>query len=275
MRTFLCSAMSLVLAVGAAGAQPTTMPAKPYKLFLLIGQSNMAGRGKIEEADRQPHPRVLKLTKDDTWAPAVDPLHFDKPSMVGVGLGTTFGKTIAGALPDQIVGLIPCAFGGTSIDQWAKGGNLYTEAVRRARAAMKDGTLEGILWHQGETASNPATYAQKAGKLFADLREGLKTPDVPIVVGTLGDFTGKLAQGLNPVLMKLPQSVPNCACADAAGLGDKGDKLHFSAESYRELGRRYAAQWLRLAGIKPPATLPNARASLRCRHGALRSPLLQ
>ena len=66
-------------------------PKERFHLYLLIGQSNMAGRGAIEEQDKTPHPRVLKFTKENTWAAAIDPLHFDKPAIAGVGLGSSFG----------------------------------------------------------------------------------------------------------------------------------------------------------------------------------------
>ena len=58
---------------------PSTMEEQAMlHLYLLIGQSNMAGRGEVAKEDRTPHPRVLKLDKKDEWVPAVDPLHFDK-----------------------------------------------------------------------------------------------------------------------------------------------------------------------------------------------------
>src|SRR5581483_10792359 len=124
----------LLLAGSLAFAQP-----RDLQLFLLIGQSNMAGRGKIEEADRVPIPRVLMLTKDLQWVPAVDPVHFDSPSRVGVGIARTFGRVLADANPSATIGLIPAAVGATSLDQWKPGGKLYVDAVRRAREAMKSG----------------------------------------------------------------------------------------------------------------------------------------
>jgi hypothetical protein len=80
----------------------------------------MAGRGTVEDRDRKAHLRVLALTRDDAWATAVDPMHLDKPRIAGVGLGTTFGKTVAEALPDATIGLVPCAVGGSSIARWGK-----------------------------------------------------------------------------------------------------------------------------------------------------------
>ncbi|HYG78230.1 MAG TPA: sialate O-acetylesterase [Planctomycetota bacterium] len=240
----LLFAGSIVSAVAADA--PALPPTQRFKLFLLVGQSNMAGRGKVEEQDKRPHSRVLALSKTDAWVPAVDPIHFDK-SIAGVGLGTTFGKLAAEANPGDTIGLIPCAVGGTSIDQWKKGGKLYTEAVRRARLAMEKGTLAGILWHQGESdAANPADYAAKAQKFFADLRAELNAEKVPLVIGTLGDFQGKYGV-INPIIQKLPESVPMCACVSADGLNHGGDKLHFDSASLRELGTRYFAKWQSLS----------------------------
>src|SRR4051812_27600952 len=108
-------------------------PPEDMKLFLLIGQSNMAGRGVVGAEEKVPHPRVVALNKAMAWVPAVDPLHWDKPDIAGVGLASTFGRVVADADKTTRVGLIPAAFGGTSLDQWAPGGELYTNAVNRAR----------------------------------------------------------------------------------------------------------------------------------------------
>ena len=52
-------------------ASTQTAPAA-MKIFLLIGQSNMAGRGLVEAQDQQPHPRVLTLNKEGRWVPAIE-----------------------------------------------------------------------------------------------------------------------------------------------------------------------------------------------------------
>jgi Carbohydrate esterase, sialic acid-specific acetylesterase len=222
-------------------------------VFLLVGQSNMAGRGQVEDADRVAHPRVWALDREDRWVPAVDPIHFDRPAVAGVGPGTSFGRAVADAMPDVIVGLVPCAVGGSSIDDWSSEvrDGLHAEAVRRARIALEGGTLAGILWHQGESdVAAPDHYAEKAARLFADLRRDLAAPGAPVIVGTLGDFLAG-AEALNRVLRSLPESVPRCACAGAEGLGHGGDRVHFDAASARVLGRRYARKWLDLARPLP------------------------
>ena len=75
-------------------AEPLQLPAKKdFHLFLLAGQSNMAGRGKLDDEARQPQPRVFSLNKEGQWQPAADPLHWDK-SAAGTGIGKPFGEII-------------------------------------------------------------------------------------------------------------------------------------------------------------------------------------
>lgn len=252
LRRLLLVVLSVSCAAIAWGAEPPPVRGRqPMHLYLLIGQSNMAGRGKVEDQDQQAHPRVVMFTKDNRWVPAVDPLHFDKP-IAGVGLGTTFGKTMADDDGIVTIGLIPCAVGGTPLKRWQKGGDLFKQAVARAKAAQKDGTLKGILWHQGESdagAQDTAeTYGERLSQMVTDLREELDTPTAPFVAGTLGDFLAvKSKEGkpsywklINEQITALPKTLPHSAIADSAGLKDKGDKVHFDSPSLRTLGRRYA-----------------------------------
>lgn len=246
------SLRSLLLALGLAGlglvAQAQIAP-QNQQLYLLIGQSNMAGRGKVEAVDEVTNPRILMLTKDNQWVPAKDPVHFDK-SAAGVGLCSEFARTMAAKDPKAAIGLIPCAVGGTSLDQWKPGGTLYKNAVARTKEAMKTGTLVGILWHQGEADSSPekvATYATRFAAMMAQLRKDLGAEKVPLVVGELGRFRPASAK-FNEALPEVPKAVPLCAMVTAEDLTDRGDKLHFDSASLRTLGKRYAAAYLGLKG---------------------------
>jgi hypothetical protein len=228
-------------------------PAAPHDLdlFLLIGQSNMAGRGPVEAQDQEIIPRVFMLNKEMAWVPAVDPLHFDKPAIAGVGLGRTFAKTLLWANHSASIGLIPAAFGGTSLDEWKPGDKLYADAVRRAQEAMKSGKLRGILWHQGEadagTMEHVSSYRQRFSSMIQHLRTDLNAPDVPVVVGELGEFQkGKFTKEMNEQLALVPFAVPHSGFASSAGLTDKGDGVHFGSPSAREFGRRYALVFLTL-----------------------------
>lgn len=237
----------LAFLTGIAAAE-TPAGGPPWKLFLLIGQSNMAGRGAVEPADRVAHPRVFMLAQDLNWVPAVDPMHFDKPAIAGVGLGSTFARVVAERFPGATIGVIPAAFGGTSLDQWAPGGELYANAVRRARVALQRGELAGILWHQGEADradERARTYAGRFAALIAQLRRDLGAENVPVIVGEIGRFRPENA-AINAAIAGLPAAVPRCACVTAEGLAHQGDRTHFDAASLRRLGRRYAEAWFSL-----------------------------
>lgn len=236
-----------------------TLPAKvKLKLYLLMGQSNMAGRGVPEKEDLTPHPRVLMFNQSNRWEVAVEPItRGEKKKTPGVGPGLAFAKVMAEKNPDVVIGLVPCAVGGTPLKRWEHGADLYTNAVARAQAAMKVGTLAGILWHQGEgdagKEETAKSYRQRLSKMIADIRTDLHAPNLPFVVGQIGEFNYDrpgnplpFARLVNDSLMNLPQQVPITACASAHGLTDKGDQLHFNAKSQRELGRRYAAEMMKL-----------------------------
>jgi hypothetical protein len=234
------------------GVQGTISPPSKGKfhLYLLIGQSNMAGRGAVEEADKVPHLRVMMFNKENAWVPAVDPLHFDKP-IAGVGLGSTFGRVMADAEPAIAVGLIPCAVGGTPLARWQKGKDLYEQALLRAKAAMADGQLKGILWHQGEGDSkreeDAESYGERLAKMVTDLRADLGAGDVPFVAGRLGEFL-KAKDGepaffdvVNTGIDSIATRVSKAAAVPSTELKHKGDRVHFDSASLREFGKRYAA----------------------------------
>ena len=261
---FCLSLVCLCLLASATAAQsPPLPPREQFRLFLLVGQSNMAGRGEVTAADTVPDPRVLMWSKDGAWVPAVDPMHFDKPA-AGVGLGRSFAATLADADPNVTIGLIPAAVGGSPIDAWTPGAfyeptasHPWDDALRRARAALDAGTLDGILWHQGEsdaTATLAPTYATKLHALIARWRAELQAPDVPFLAGQLGRFDGHpwdaFRVQVDRAHRELPGTVAHTAFIGAEGLTHNGDGVHFDAESYRELGRRYADAWLALRGAR-------------------------
>jgi hypothetical protein len=234
-------------------------------LYLLVGQSNMAGRGKVSPADRQSDPRVLVLNKENIWVSRGEPIHFDKPEAAGVGPGFTFAKLVTARNPGVTAGLIPCAVGGTPIARWKPGADLYEQTLIRARIAMKNGTLKAILWHQGEAESSDETKARAYARDLAEVAEGfrrdLAAPSVPFIAGELGEFLytrkGKkspYARIVNEQINKLPTLITNAAAVSAKGLGHRGDELHFSSEAQKEFGRRYFDALQSLQSETPQAT---------------------
>lgn len=232
------------------------------QIFLLAGQSNMAGRGKVEAQDSIASARVLKLDRTMTWVPAVDPLHWDKPAIVGVGPGRAFGLALAARDANARIGLVPAAVGGSPISSWEPGAldpatntHPYDDALARLRVALRDGTLRAILWHQGEsdaTAALSPLYADKLRALIARFRAEAGDPNLPFVIGALGRFGAKPwsaeMQRVDSAHRAIAASVPHVAYVSSDGLLDKGDALHFDAASQRTFGERYAAAYLALVG---------------------------
>ena len=232
-----------------------------FHLYLLMGQSNMAGRGTVDAESLVTDPRVQMLDKEGHWVPAKDPLHFDKPE-AGVGPGLTFGKRMAAANPQVRIGLIPCAVGGTSITRWVPGGfdkatktHPYDDMVARARIAQQHGVLKGVIWHQGESdRGHSTTYAQDLTDLIARVRSDLSAPDIPFVAGELAAFTPRQeapVQEFNVTLHTLEGTISHFAIVTSTGCQHRGDSLHFDTASARMMGERFATQMLALHSKAP------------------------
>lgn len=245
-----------LMLTGSINAQTTKPQDKKLEIYLLMGQSNMAGRGIItSEYDTIGNGRVLMWTKDGSWKQAKHPIHYDKPSVAGVGPGLAFGIAMAKAHPKAIIGLVPCAVGGTSIEKWQLGAfdkatntHPYDDAIARITEAMNYGVIKGIIWHQGEANSgekNREGYLEKLASLCKDMRTLVGNPNLPIVVGQLGRFKDTYAP-FNNMIVDAPKVIKNLAVATSESLVDKGDLTHFDAASATSYGNRYAALMLSL-----------------------------
>lgn len=220
----------------------------------------MAGRGVPEEIDQTPHPRVFALQKDGSWGPATEPLHFDKPDIVGVGPGFAFGRAMAEAKPDVRIGLIPTAVGGSSIRVWlpqqtheSTNARPWDDALRRIFRvlALEGGELKGIIWHQGE--SDRADFTNEYENALVDLverfRKELREPDLPFVAAQLTHFDPEKSEGtdaINAAIAAATERLPNTVFVSGEGFEPKEDGVHLTAESERELGQRYAEAMLDL-----------------------------
>lgn len=228
-----------------------------FHLYLLAGQSNMAGRGIVTGKDQETHPRVLALSKEGEWELAVDPIHYDKP-VAGVGLGKSFALALATENPEIAIGLIPAACGGSPIETWEPGGyhgqtqsHPYDDAIKRAKRAMRDGVLKGILWHQGESDSNAERaylYKDRLRALIKRFRDELGDGDLPFIIGQLGKFPenpwNQYRAVVNDAHIDIAKEMRNVGFVISDGLTCKADNVHFDAYSLRRFGRRYADVYL-------------------------------
>lgn len=223
--------------------------------FLLIGQSNMAGRGFLEEAVPVDSTHIQML-RNGCWQPMHRPINPDR-WYAGVSLAESFAECYAREHKVD-VGLIPCADGGSSLEQWRVGGILFDHACYMAELAARTSKIMGILWHQGESdCSNELhpLYRDRLNDILEAFRERLKLHDVPILVGGLGDYLSNYPNPefqnyvhINKALRDLADTNPRIGFVSAEGLFPNPDNLHFNAKSLHEFGIRYYKEFLELEG---------------------------
>ena len=226
---------------------------------LMLGQSNMAGRGDMGEVKpiRNPLCYMLRMGR---WQPMCEPVNpdrgiFEGRFRSGISLAASFADEYARCFQSP-VGLIPCADGGTSLDEWMPGQLLYDHAVMQTKLAQRTSQLKAILWHQGESDclcdETVAAYREKFLRMITQLRKDLGAESVPVILGELPQQmganwkTGGREQQMNAILRQLAKEVPNCAIASSAGLSMKTDGAHFDSPACREFGKRYFEQYLLL-----------------------------
>ncbi|MCW3061353.1 MAG: hypothetical protein JWQ02_3174 [Capsulimonas sp.] len=246
-------------------------------LWVLAGQSNMEGCGRPIDMETS-SPLVHSFQSKEVWAVAEEPLHWldESPRPVhrkingmpppletleprptgranGSGLGLTFAKLIQ-ARTGVPVGLIPCAHGGTSMDQWSperdatEGDNsLYGATLSRIR--VNGGKVAGILWYQGESDADGASvplYMDRMVALIQAFRRDLDQPDLPFYLVQLGSYVTAGAPGeaarwsaIRAEQRRLTTALPNVGMASAIDL-DLDDGIHISTAGLKRLGKRLA-----------------------------------
>jgi hypothetical protein len=178
--------------------------------------------------------------------------------MTGLDCGLSFGKTLTQYFPDSIfIGLIPCAVGGTTVEQWLgdslyRGVRLQTNLKEKIAIAKKYGKITGLLWHQGENNANSMgikNYKSNIYDLFGVLRQISGDDSLPIITGELGSYLAKekflnYPDTINNILSEISKNDKSMGLIKTSDLEHKGDFLHFNSNSLRIMGRRYAERFI-------------------------------
>lgn len=249
-----------------------------FQIYLCFGQSNMEGNAQPEEQDKTGVPERFRmlaavnfsdpLRSKGKWYTAVPPL-----CRQGTGLTPAdyFGRAMVEQLPEEVtVGVVDVAVGGTKIEgfmnelvadyvageaDWFKNfmacydNEPFTRLVEMGRIAQKYGVIKGVLMHQGESNTGDTTWPEKVKTVYMRLLDSLQlsAADVPLLAGEMvrQDQGGK-CYGHNAIIAQLSATVPTAHVVSSEGCPAAEDGLHFTAEGYRILGRRYAATMLSL-----------------------------
>lgn len=241
---------------GIGSLKPSFLSKDSMDLYLLIGQSNMAGRAPIKSVEEDTLKNIFLYTGSG-WEPAANPLNKYSNvrktlSMQKLGPGYGFAVELEKYTKKKI-GLIVNARGGTRIAWWEKGYkgendfDLYEQTVLQVKKAMKDGCLRGIVWHQGEGDVNePEKYMMRLKRLAKDLRFDLGV-NVFFIAGEIGQWRKKNAR-INHVIQSISNNIENSDYVSTNGLSPlHGDTTnpHFDTHSQLILGKRYANKVLK------------------------------
>lgn len=229
-------------------------------VFIMAGQSNMAGRGFVEPQDTIPNKRILTIDKSLNWIYAKEPLHFYEPSLTGLDCGMSFAKKILDSIPEGFsIAMIPCAVGGSSIEQWInnetfRGVKLLDNFKEKVNFAKDYGKIKGIIWHQGESNAKSELipkYSQRLDSLINRFRFVIKNDTLPIILGELGSYAQPIEKqmkwdSINTVIQNIAMKDANLALVKTGDLKNKGDNVHFDSESQRKLGERYSEKYFEI-----------------------------
>ena len=248
--------------LGGNESQDPTVPEDDgtYDIYLLLGQSNMAGRGPMIEGDKEVYSdKVFLLNKEGVPVPATNPLNqystVGKPvSLQQIGPGFSFSKKVATVTGRKIL-LVVNARAETAISEWlpdAQTGYLDAAIERTKQALALGGKLKAILWHQGCHDSYKQgdidEYLSRLSKIVAALRTETGAIDAVFIAGELPQWRVYSAP-FNKMLEQIYFRIPNADYVSSEGctcvLEDNSDP-HFSRDGQLLLGERYADKVLEL-----------------------------
>lgn len=236
-------------------------------IILLMGQSNMKGRGKVPK-NQIINPRIISMNMtNNKWYGAEHPLHSDGNSNAGVGnsnagvgSGLDFAEEVISKDSTALVALIPLAKGGSNINLWASNRKLYMNTIERTKKALLDFpdnlqvSVKAVLWLQGELDAKGElykSYETKLLKLVEDIRKDIDNPKLPFIAATIGYFIKEIDHKypnynkINTVLLNV--SIPYYTCVNTSNFGqDIGDHLHYDVASQIRIGKLMAQSYLEL-----------------------------
>lgn len=234
------------------------VPGVIKKFVLLLGQSNMAGRGDLSSVAPIKDERIYMM-RDFEIVPMEEPIFNDKAT-AGAGPAASFAKAFVETY-NQNLGILPAAVGGSYLSDWSVGGELYNNAVAMAKKAMESGEIVAILWHQGESDTGNNNYSSQLADIIDSIYIDLQISEekVPFITGELFE-QGPAEESkdfmcwpdrVNSHLKQLAGHYPLYAVVSGKGLRHGGDRLHLDAPSARVLGYRFFKAYYELMEDSP------------------------
>lgn len=186
----------------AVAARPVAVALPDARdIVLLLGQSNMVGRGTLDAGIDTASDLVEQWSKvSQTIITSDDPLQHPDPLTAGAGPGMSFAKAYAAARTRRVL-LVPAAYGGTSLvggtPTWNLGGRDRENAITQCNAAVAaavalypGSAVKALLIIQGESDADAgvtqSTYQAALWGLIQDMRDRITgAANAPIVIGQM------------------------------------------------------------------------------------------
>ena len=220
--------------------------------ILLAGQSNMAGRGNVEDVEKIYDSRIFMLKYNNPEF-MEEPVHTDSKT-AGIGPAPLFALEYIKEY-DEPVGLIPCAHGGTKIIQWQPGGELFENMIHKASLLGQDDEIVCILWAQGESDARNTEcveeYIELFDKMLDEMDSRLGTKNVPFIMADIPPFyyenpTYPKTEIISQAIKKIASRSERFGFVKTHGLTSQEDGLHYDSKSYRVLGKRFFDEYKRI-----------------------------
>ncbi|OIW14893.1 hypothetical protein TanjilG_30612 [Lupinus angustifolius] len=220
----------------------------------------MAGRGGVVNHTApwdgvvppqcNPNPSILRFNALMEWVEAQEPLHrdIDTKKTNGIGPGMAFANSILEKREGfGVVGLVPCAIGGTNIREWERGKLVYNHMMKRVKASLNDGgSVQALLWYQGESdtlnINDAQSYKRRVHKFFLDVRNDLQSPLLPIIQVALASGQGSYIDIVREAQLDI--DLQNLRTVDALGLSLEPMGLHLTTQAQVKLGEMMADSFI-------------------------------
>ncbi|KAI3922412.1 hypothetical protein MKX01_006101 [Papaver californicum] len=232
----------------------------------LLQESNMVGEGGVVFANNfwdgiiptecKPNPSIIRLNSQRKWVKAQEPLHadFDANKLCGVGPGMAFANTLRqkDSRNIGIIGLVPCAIGGTRISQWARGTQLYNMFITRSQKSLTEGgRIRPVLWYHGESDTvsrkDADSYGHNLKNFVLNFQARSSSSHAPFDSGiTIQVALATAEEPYKAIVRKaqLEMDLPNVWTVDANGLPAGPDGIHLSTKAQVRVGQMLAEAYL-------------------------------
>ena len=234
-------------------------------VFLLAGQSNMAGAGlfeKLKKSEQRP-PENVKIWHDNQWTELGPGISANKGKF---GPELAFGRAMQREFPEDKIYLIKTAAGGTSMHKHWKledgRGVMLRKFLAQSRTALADldeknekYTIEAMLWMQGESDADQgegAKYETRLRDFIKEMRRHFKQRELPFIMGRILPTFDKPA-GNGPMVRAAQETVAedmkNVACFDTDDF-PRINKGHYNHKGQLKMGETFAKHFLLIAHEK-------------------------